>query len=210
MIFKQIAVGPMQNFSYIVGDAKTKEGAIFDCGWEADKLLEIAKEEKLKITKIILTHSHYDHVQRLDEIHDKTGAEIFAYEIEIEDIKRSAKSSLEIKPLKENDIIHIGAIEGKIFHTPGHSKGAMCILLGKKLITGDTLFVNAMGRVDLPGSNPLEMFESLQKLKKLDDEIEIYPGHDYGDIPCDTLKNQKKTNPYLKPDTKEKFMSLFR
>jgi len=209
MFFRQIPSGPMQNFSYIVADDKSKEAAIFDCGWDVEEMLQIAAKEKLKMKKIILTHSHFDHVQKLNELFDRTKAEIFAHEMEVDGIKKSAKTSLEIKNLKDNDTISIGSLKAKILHTPGHSVGAMCILIENKLITGDTLFVNAIGRVDLPGGDALKLFESLQKIKKLDDSVEIYPGHDYGNIPFDTLGNQKKTNPYLKPDKKEDFLRLF-
>ena len=199
----------MQNFSYIVADDKSKEAAIFDCGWDIEGMLQIAAKEKLKIKKIIITHSHFDHVQKLNELFDRTKAEIFAHEMEVDDIKKSAKTSLEIRKLKDSDTIKIGSINAKIIHTPGHSVGAMCILIENKLITGDTLFVDAIGRVDLPGGDVLKLFESLQKIKKLDDSVEIYPGHDYGNIPFDTLGNQKKTNPYLKPNKKEDFLRLF-
>ena len=99
-------------------------------------------------------------------------------------------------------------IKIKIIHTPGHTPGAICLLVENRLLTGDTLFVNAIGRTDLAGGDAIKLFESLQKLKKLNDNIEIYPGHDYGSTPSSTIWNEKKNNPYFKCRTKEEFLSL--
>ena len=209
MIFRQIPIGPMQNFSYIIGDEKTKEAAVVDAGWEADKLIEICNKEKLKITKIILTHSHYDHVQKVDELASKANAAVYFHEDDSSEIKKVIKNpNVKITKLKNNDEIKVGKIEIKVIHTPGHSPGAICLLADKKLLTGDTLFVNAIGRTDLPGGDSIKLFESLQKLKKLDDNIEIYPGHDYGEVPFSTIGGEKKTNPYFMCNTKEQFLNL--
>lgn len=209
MIFRQIHAGPMQNFSYIIGDEKSKEAAVVDAGWEIDKLINAAKKEKLEIKKIILTHSHYDHIQKADELASKTNAAVYFHEGDSDEIKKLIKNpNIKIHKLKNNDEITIGKIKIKIMHTPGHSPGAICLLAENKLITGDTLFVNAIGRTDLPGGDPLQLFSSLQKLKKLDDGIEVYPGHDYGEIPFSTIGGEKKTNPYFKCESKEQFLNL--
>ena len=209
MIFRQIQVGPMQNFSYIVGDEGSKEAAIVDAGWETDKLIDVCNREKLKITKIILTHSHYDHVQKADELASKANAEVYFHEDDSGEIKKAIKNpNIKLHKLKDNDEIKLGKIKIKVIHTPGHSPGAVCLLFESRLITGDTLFVNAIGRTDLPGGDALKLFESLQNLKKLNDDVEVYPGHDYGDVPSSTIGNEKKTNPYFKCSTKEQFLNL--
>ena len=209
MFFKQVNVGPMQNFSYIIGDEKSKEAAVVDAGWEADKLIDICNKKKLKITKIILTHSHYDHAQKVDELASKTNAIVYFHEDDFNEIRRVIKNpNIKIHKLKDNDEIKIGKIKIKVIHTPGHTPGAICLLIENKLLTGDTLFVNAIGRTDLAGGDSLQLFESLQKLKKLDDKIEVYPGHDYGEIPFSTIGGEKKTNPYFKCESKEQFFSL--
>ena len=209
MFFKQVKVGPMQNFSYILGDEKTKEAAVIDAGWDVDKLINIANKENLKINKIILTHSHYDHTQKVDELASKTNSEVYFHEDDFDEIKKHIQTpNIKTHQLKNNDEVKIGNLTIKLIHTPGHSPGAICLLVGNKVITGDTLFVNAIGRTDLEGGNPLQLFESLQKLKKLNDDIEVYPGHDYGDIPFSTIGNEKKNNPYFKCETKEQFFNL--
>ena len=209
MFFKQIHVGPMQNFSYLIGDEKSKECAVVDAGWDVDKLIDIAGKEKLNINKIILTHSHYDHAQKVDELASKTNAIVYFHEDDFNEIGRVIKNpNIKIHKLKDNDEIKIGKIKIKVIHTPGHTPGAICLLIENKLLTGDTLFVNAIGRTDLAGGDSLQLFESLQKLKKLDDKIEVYPGHDYGEIPFSTIGGEKKTNPYFKCESKEQFFSL--
>ena len=209
MFFNQVHVGPMQNFSYIIGDENSNEAAAVDAGWEVDKLIEIANKEKLKINKIILTHSHYDHVQKVDEMASRTNAEVYFHGLELDAIKKIIKNSnIKIIKLKDKDEIKIGKIKIKVIHTPGHTPGAICLLFENKLITGDTLFVNAIGRTDMEGGDSLKLFESLQKLKKLDDDIEVYPGHDYGEIPFSTIGGEKKTNPYFMCETKEQFLNL--
>ena len=209
MFFKQVQLGPMQNFSYIIGDENSEEAAVVDAGWDVDKLIDIVNKEKLKINKIILTHSHYDHTQKVDELASKTNAMVYFHEDDYNEIKRVIKNpNIKIHKLKNNDEIKVGNIKIKIMHTPGHSPGAICLLFENKLITGDTLFVNAIGRTDLAGGDSIKLFESLQKLKKLKDDIEVYPGHDYGEIPFSTIGGEKKTNPYLMCETKEQFLNL--
>lgn len=209
MLFKQIKVGPMQNFSYIIADETTREAAVVDAGWDIDKLIDTSKKEWLNVNKIILTHSHYDHIQKVDELASKTNAKVLFHEDDYEEIKKFLKNpSLKIHKLKDNDKIKIGDIQIKIIHTPGHSPGAVSLLAENKLLTGDTLFVNAIGRTDLPGGDSIKLFESLQKLKKLNDGIEVYPGHDYGEIPFSTIGNEKKNNPYFRCETKEQFLNL--
>ena len=199
----------MQNFSYIISDEKTKEAAIVDAGWDVDELIGICNTEKLLIKKIMLTHYHYDHIQKTDELASRTDAQVYCHEDDFDEIKKSIKNpNIKIHKLKDGDRIDIGKINVKIIHTPGHSKGSMCLLIENKLITGDTLFVNAIGRVDLPGGDAIKLFESLQKLKKLKDDVEIYPGHDYGDVPFSTIKREKEQNPYFRCKTKEEFFNL--
>ena len=198
----------MQNFVYIIADETSKEAAVVDAGWEVDKVIEAANKEKLKINKIILTHYHYDHVQKVNELFDKTKAAVYFHEAEFDNLKNLFKTKEKIVKLKDDDEIKIGNIKIKIIHTPGHTKGAICLMFENKLITGDTLFVGAIGRTDLPGGNALQLFESLQKLKKLDDKIEIYPGHDYGETPFSIIGHEKKSNPYFMCKTKEEFLKL--
>jgi glyoxylase-like metal-dependent hydrolase (beta-lactamase superfamily II) len=202
MILEQVAVGPMKNFSYIIGCEKTRRGAIIDTGWDIGKLLSIAEKHRLNIVAIIQTHFHYDHIQKLPEAVEKTNALVLIHENEPYPVEKITDN---YKKVKDNETYEIGTLTLTFLHTPGHSLGSMCILAENKLFTGDTLFVEGCGRVDLQGSDPEKMWHSLEKLKKLPDNTEIYPGHDYGSIPHSTISHEKKHNRFLRSATKEEF-----
>lgn len=195
MIFEQIPVGNMQNFSYLIGDEKSREAAIVDPGWETKKILEISRKHDLEVKYIFVTHSHYDHIDAIKEIVDATGALVFVHINDSEEIKN--RGIKKIKTVDEGDEINIGKVKVKVLHTPGHTQGSVCYLAGNKLVTGDTLFVGNVGRTDLPGGDPWVLSESLKRLKKLDEKMEVYPGHDYGSRKHSTIGHEKKHNPHM-------------
>ncbi len=205
MIVEQRPVGPMKNFSYVIGCEKTNEGAIIDTGWDIDDLLFVARKYGLKITTIIQTHAHYDHIQKLPEAIEKTKARVLIHEKEPYQIE---KATTHFKKIKDNDEVILGTLKLKFLHTPGHTSGSMCAFVERKLFSGDTLFVEGCGRVDLPGSNPEEMWHSLERLKKLPDDVEVYPGHDYGSVPHSTIGHEKKHNRFMKSSTKQEFFGF--
>jgi glyoxylase-like metal-dependent hydrolase (beta-lactamase superfamily II) len=196
MIFEQIPVGMMQNFSYIIGDEDSKICAVVDPGWEVKKILGVVEKHDLNVKIILMTHSHYDHSNALKEIVDATDAVVYIHEKEENEIKKLGIDKIEI--IEDNDEISIGKIKVKVLHTPGHTPGGVCYLVDNKLITGDTLFVENIGRVDLPDGDAKKMAESLKKLKKLDEEIEVYPGHDYGSKQSSTIGYEKKNNVHMR------------
>lgn len=195
MIFKQVSVGHMQNFSYLIGDEAAKEAAIVDPGWEIDKILSEAKKHDLNVKCILITHSHYDHIQQVKELFDATNAAVYVHKEDSEEIRNQGIGK--IRTIDEGNTINIGKIKIKVLHTPGHTPGSVCYLFDNKLITGDTLFVGNIGRTDLPGGNPRIMSETLRMLKKLDENIEVWPGHDYGSTKSSTIKREKKQNPHM-------------
>lgn len=188
-MIKQLEIGPMGNFAYIVGDEKSKTCAVIDPGWETDEIIKQASDLCLKITHILLTHSHFDHAKGAKSLSIKTGAPIYIHESEIGD---------EAKSFKSDDIIPVGSLKFNCFHTPGHSPGSTCFILDDAIFTGDALFVGAIGRTDLDGGSDDDMLESLRKLASLPDKLVVYPGHNYGDSPTSTIGEQKRTNPYLR------------
>lgn len=206
MIFEQIPVGKMQNFCYIIGDEKAKECAVIDPAWEDKKILDTARKHGLQIKKIILTHTHYDHTEGCRRMQDATGAEVVVHKEGLGDVKQLGVSK--IHAVEEGEVIKVGKLSLKVIHTPGHIPSMICLLAGKKLLTGDTLFVEGCGRIDLPGGDVKKHWESLQRIKIMDDNIEVYPGHDYGSAPSSTIKQEKKSNPYLKFRSFEEFLSM--
>lgn len=188
----------MANFTYIVADEKSKLAAVIDPSWDLEKVLDALKAHDLKLKYIINTHTHFDHVLGNEEITKLTGAEI---------IMHKNSKLYKNKGVDDGDIIKLGDICINVIYTPGHSKDSISLFVENRLFTGDTLFVGNCGRVDLPGGSASELYESLfGKLVKLDDRIEIYPGHNYGSKPVSSMGYEKKTNYVLQPRTKEEFL----
>lgn len=198
MIFFQVPVGSMENFSYIIGDKETHQGAVVDPGFDTEKILEIAVQNRLKIKYLIDTHEHMDHTSGNRDLALKTGSKIVAHEY--------AQITKDIS-VKDGEELKLGETSIKVIHTPGHTPGSICLLVDRKLLTGDTLFVGECGRVDLPGGNAEDLYSSLfNKILNLDDNIEVYPGHNYGAEPSSTIGSERKHNYVLKPRTKEEFV----
>jgi hydroxyacylglutathione hydrolase len=197
----QIPVGQMANFTYIMADENKGEAAIIDPSWNLEKIFDALKKNKWKARYIINTHSHFDHVLGNGQVAKITGAQIVQH-----------KNSQLVKQISvsEGNIVQIGDIPIKILHTPGHSPDSICLIVDRHLVfTGDTLFVGNCGRVDLPGSNPKEMYTSLfEKVAKLDESLTVYPGHDYGSRPASTIGQEKRTNYVLRPRSMQEFLEF--
>ncbi|MFC1752293.1 MBL fold metallo-hydrolase [Thermoproteota archaeon] len=188
----------MNNFSYIIGDDETHLGVIVDPGFDIEKIFNLALQMKLKIIYIINTHEHSDHISGNKDLVIKTGGKIVAH--------KDAKLYKDIM-VEDEDIIKIGKTNIKIIHTPGHSPESICLLADNKLITGDTLFVGECGRIDLPGGSAEDLYHSFfDKIMKMEDDIEVYPGHNYGKKPFSSIGFEKKNNYVLKKRTKDEFL----
>lgn len=197
MIVKQVPVGSMANFTYIIADEKSMAAAVIDPSWDLEKILDALRKDGLKPQYIINTHSHFDHVLGNEQLKVLTGAKIIMH--------KNARLERDVA-VDDGDTINVGGLNISIMHTPGHSKDSICLLVEKKIFTGDTLFVGNCGRVDLPGGNASELYDSLSKLAKLDDDIEVYPGHDYGSTSHSTIGDERRNNHVLKPRSREEFM----
>jgi glyoxylase-like metal-dependent hydrolase (beta-lactamase superfamily II) len=195
LYFKQIPVGYMGNFVYLIGDKKTKECAMVDPAWDVDAVLKEAEKDGMKVVAGILTHTHFDHSNGVENLIQKTGAKIYVHVNEAKYLKGSAKHLVETR---EGFQLKIGDTEMTFLHTPGHTEGAQCIRVGDKLVTGDTLFVGACGRCDLPGGDEKKMMQSLKRLAGLDGSLQVFPGHAYGDADFSTIGNECRTNPFMK------------
>ncbi|MBI2208233.1 MBL fold metallo-hydrolase [Candidatus Woesearchaeota archaeon] len=207
MIFEQIAVGHMQNFAYVIGDKKTKEAAVVDPAWENGKILNITKKYNLKINKILITHTDFDHIDGVKGMAKITNAAVYVHKNGEKDIKNLGVNK--IKTIDEGDEIDIGKIKLTVLYTPGHKPSCVCFLIGtNKMLTGDTLFVEGCGRIDMLGGDIKKQYESLQRLKQMDENIEIYPGHDYGSMPSSTIKHEKENNPFLRCRSFEEFSTM--
>ncbi len=195
-VLHTLALGPMDNFVYLVEDRATGRAAVVDPAWEADRILELARERGLRITDVLLTHSHHDHVNALAEVLEAHDAEVHLLKPEAE-----FWGAHGLRPTLHHggDVIELGATPVHVLHTPGHTPGSACYLLpGEHLLAGDTIFVFGCGRCDLRGGDPEQMFHTLRRLKSvLPDETVIHPGHHYAERPVSTWAEQKAGNPFL-------------
>jgi glyoxylase-like metal-dependent hydrolase (beta-lactamase superfamily II) len=196
----------MENFVYLIGDPETREAAVVDPAWDVDTILKTAQQDGMKITKILVTHHHFDHTNGIEELLSHTPAKVYIHKAEAEFMKRVWSDTVQVE---SGDVIQVGKIPITFIHTPGHTPGSQCFLLDNKLISGDTLFIGFCGRCDLPGGNPEQMYDSLyNRLGKLDGRTLLYPGHNYGKTPVSTLEDERKQNPYLQFQSLEDFVKF--
>ena len=205
----------MQNFVYLIGSKETRKVAVVDAAWEIDRILRIAVADEMEITHAFVTHTHPDHVggrfagveiEGVTELLSKCKAKVVVHKAEAEFLKSLSASDM-IKA-ESGDKIDVGGVEVQLLHTPGHTPGSQCFLVDNRIVSGDTLFIGACGRVDLPGSNPEQMYYSLmQKLMALPDDMILFPGHNYSATPTSTMGEQKKTNPYLRFTSLKQFLA---
>ncbi|MCX8189019.1 MAG: hydroxyacylglutathione hydrolase family protein [Nitrososphaeria archaeon] len=199
MLFKQIkAVG--DNFTYVIADTSAREAAVVDPSFNIKPIIKILEENRLRLKYIICTHHHFDHTAEVDFLKTRFGAKIVAHKVS--DIDKDIG-------VEDGSIVEVGSIKINVIHTPGHTEDSICLLFDNKLLTGDTLFVGGCGRTDLPGGNAEKLYQSLyNKILKLDDSIEIYPGHDYGSSPSSTIGLEKSFNPALKQKGMDDFLTF--
>ena len=207
LIVEQIQIGPMQNFTYVVGHRETREVVIVDPAWDIDSLIERLDERDYVLRGALVSHYHPDHIggsfanhtiQGLAELMAKRPVKAYAHKEEAEGVKQvTGLSDSDLVKVDSGDTVRVGEIEIEFLHTPGHTPGSQCFRIRNTLVSGDTLFIDGCGRVDLPGSNAEDMYHSLQKLKRLPDETLLLPGHNYAQVPNATMGETKRSNTYL-------------
>lgn len=201
MFFKQV-IQRGDNFSYIIADDTTKEAAVVDPSFNADAIIRILRDQNLNVRYVINTHDHSDHTASNEDFRSKFGAKVVAHKL--------AHVNKDISVV-EGDVIRMGEIVIKVIHTPGHTQDSICLLVDDKLLTGDTLFVGECGRTDLPGGSAEDMYHSLfGKLMRLDGNIKVYPGHDYGSKPHSTIGIERRSNYTLQKRTLDEFIAFMK
>lgn len=211
----------MVNFVYLIGDKEMRECLVVDPAWDVDGLIRIAEQDGMRLVGALATHYHPDHVggslfgyniQGLARLLELLPVKVHVNKEEAEGLKKiTGLSESDLVRHESGDVLELGSLKIQFIHTPGHTPGSQCFLVDNKLVSGDTLFIRGCGRVDLPGSDPEKMYESLtQKLAKLPDDTILYPGHDYADKPWSTIGEEKRTNYYLRVGSREEWLRLMR
>jgi hydroxyacylglutathione hydrolase len=202
---KQILVNP-DNYSYVIYSPVSRSAAIVDPGFDASQALYFIEEQRLRLIYVIVTHHHMDHFYSVKHV-KKVIPSVLVVASEIDSRRLDVQVDLKVS---DGDILKLGEHKLHIILTPGHTKGSICVLVDDDaLITGDTLFIGDCGRTDLDDGDAMEMYNTLhEKIMKLPGHVVVYPGHDYGDKPFDTLSNQIKSNKTLRVRSFKEFLSI--
>jgi glyoxylase-like metal-dependent hydrolase (beta-lactamase superfamily II) len=207
MIFESLAVGPLEVNCYIVACEQSREGIVVDPGGDVALITALVERHGLKIGTIINTHGHFDHIGGNRQAREAFGARLLIHEADSAMLGRSAEVARKYGLQGENSPeadgwltdgmkIPFGLCSLTVLHTPGHTQGGCCLYFEDegKVITGDTLFADSIGRTDLPGGSHEQLLASIRsKLFVLPDEVIAYPGHG----PQTMIGHEKKYNPYF-------------
>jgi len=210
MYVRQLLLGPMQNFIYLVGAEDAREAAVIDPAWDVEAILRQAREDGREISAIFVTHHHRDHINGVAPLLERIpGLPVYAQAQEIDFSPALQAFGEALRPVEPDASLRVGGLEVRCIHTPGHTPGSHCLLAEGRLFSGDTLFICGCGRCDLPGGDPEQMFHSLHRvLGALPDETIVYPGHDYADRPVSTIGDEKRDNPYFQRKTLTDFVAF--
>ena len=204
---KQLELGPMQNFVYLVGDPVTRQCVVVDPAWEIDTIVETVAADDMTLIGALVTHTHQDHVggsleswgmpgriPGVEELLSQVATKVYVHKAEREFLPGLGSDLVRVD---NHDTLEVGRLRLTFLHTPGHTPGSQCFLVDGRLVSGDTLFIGSCGRTDLPGSDPSEMYYSLtQRLGALPEETILFPGHNYGGA-SSTIGNEKRRNPFM-------------
>ncbi len=211
---RQVAKGhpiatQMANFMYLMGDPASREALIVDPAWDVGGLVDLAEADGYRVVGALVTHYHPDHVggdlfgtqvEGVASLLERSAVPIYVNKHEADGLRVVTGVSVsDLRRVDDGELLTLGQVEIRCLHTPGHTPGSQCFLVGDRLVAGDTLFVQGCGRVDLPGGDPEAMYHSLTgKLGKLPAETVLFPGHHYGPAPTSTIGQELEDNVYLR------------
>jgi len=212
--------GQMVNFVYLIGDRRTGEALLVDPAYRVQDLLDLAAADDMRIVGVLATHHHPDHIggdlfghgiEGIRELLEIQGVKVHVQRDEVPWVKAvSGVSDSDLAVHDSGDTVTVGAVEIQLIHTPGHTPGSQCFLVEKRLVAGDTLFLQGCGRTDFPGGDARAMYRSLtQRLAKLPDDTIVFPGHQYSPDASASLGETKRVNHVFKPRTEAEWLSMF-
>ena len=213
------AAGQMANFMYLIGDPASRKALVVDPAWDVMSLLEVARQDDYEVVGALITHYHPDHVggdlwgvhvEGVNRLLEEHQVPLYVNKHEAEGLKVvTGVSESDMRKTEDGETLTLGQVEIRFLHTPGHTPGSQCFLLGDRLVAGDTLFVQGCGRVDLPGGDAEQMYYSLtQKLAKLPSQTVLYLGHHYGPSETSTIEQELQNNLYLRVRSLEDWRHL--
>lgn len=198
MLLAPADVGAHAEFVYLWGPVHGAEAAVVDPAWDVDAIFEALAQDERKLVAVFLTHHHHNHLNGLSELLRRVEVPVYAQRAEVDFAPALAGFEAVLRPVSPGEDVQVGALTVTCVHTPGHTPGSQCLAGGGALLTGDTLFVNACGRCDLPGGDAAELHQSLhRRLAPFPDEVIGGSGHDYGDVRLSSLGRERRLNPYF-------------
>jgi len=210
----------MVNFVYLVGDRQTGEALVVDPAYDVKDLLDVAAADGMRITGVLATHFHPDHIggdllgheiEGIKKLLELQGTKVHIQRDETPWVKEvTGVSDTDLVLHDSGDEVRIGDISVQLIHTPGHTPGSQCFLVENRLVAGDTLFLDGCGRTDLPGGDPKQLYQSLtQRLAKVPDGAILYPGHLYSADACAEMGTTRQNNMVFKPKSEQEWLRMF-
>jgi glyoxylase-like metal-dependent hydrolase (beta-lactamase superfamily II) len=209
----------MINFVYLLGDRSTGEAVVVDPAYAVGEIVDIAATDGMRLVGALATHHHPDHVggsmmglhlEGVRQLLELASVPVHVHRDEAEWVRRvTGVSETDLVAHDGGDVVRVGEVDIEVLHTPGHTPGSQCFLVDRMLVSGDTLFLEGCGRTDLPGGDTSLMWESLQKLASLPDDVAVFPGHRYSAASSGTMEIVRELNYVYKPETKEQWLTMF-
>ncbi len=210
----------MRNLSYAFGDVEAGVAVLVDPAHAPLELVDLVRSDGLEVVGVIATHFHPDHVggdlggSHVDGLAELLAVHDVAVHVQRDEVPWvSHVTGLAPEAFTAHDpgdVIEVGSLRVTLIHTPGHTPGSQCLLVDDRLMSGDTLFIEGCGRIDLPGSDPVEMYHSLhERLAAVGDDVELWPGHLYSSVASARLGDVRATNTVLAPIPLERWLAIF-
>ena len=210
----------MVNFAYLIGDRATGEAVVVDPAYAVADLVDLLEEDGMKLVGVLGTHYHPDHVggqmagwgiEGIGALLETVQVPVHLQRQEVPWVERTTGvSASHLVGHDSGDVVRVGAVEVELIHTPGHTPGSQCFLVDGRLVAGDTLFLEGCGRTDLPGSDPVAMYDSINnRLSRVPDDAVLFPGHLYSADPSQSMGDTRKSNYVFRPRSLNEWTTMF-